>query len=696
MEGAALRVLAFGFLLAAASAQKENCPSGWYYYRRHCYHLYKPASYTKELASTYCLARGAHLITYRDENEVNNVHEYLISHSANIVYYTGFQFRNGNFTTDDGLPVRYTNWAPGEPSLGKASGDCVDVRFTLSTRKSLWYVRDCSTRLALLCKKPSVCRGPTRTTYYYRGRCYTIQTTSLNQPSAVTSCRLRDKSELLSLHSKKEKDVVFRFLNAAFGGTRWLWTGLQIKSDDEPYQWVDKSFVDYSNWLAGHPTPGLSAPRCVEMYQSPTSHIGYGKWRDTNCMTQTLASVCARTVGAEELIPEDDDQVQAVLITAGKVGKNAGKTQCMSSSMQYNLSYKIAHPGKYSQPCLYGDQGGQAYANFIQTYRGDQRAQPGTHNGPLSSRCRCAAKADDENEQWVFDFGYTDCGTHRIIVTDARHRSDKITYVNNIYAGSLSSGNTSLAQSDPSDYRHITLQCSLDAVLFVSTYGYLIDVYSSSVFVLESGGSFTASSYFVRNARPVGRNETSPITFTVGLPVTYEFSLETEDDLYLHPMQCWISNGDREYYPRVVAVFNGCASKENVNFAPTRYRFDEATNTSSKYFQLSLVAFAFQNREENIYYLHCTVRICGAGAGQELCQPTCGDSQQRRQRRQHADVGYSSSSDVRQLSGNPLLTFTSPPFLVIDPHSGTQSITTFSMFSLYLSLSLLYAIIFTL
>ncbi|XP_065193086.1 uncharacterized protein LOC135824282 [Sycon ciliatum] len=686
--------LTFGIACtASALVMSENCPGGWYYYRRHCYYSlgtnayythYRSGDpgYTKDYSTTFCLGRGAHPITYRDENEVNNVHEYLISKDSDVRYWTGFKFRNGNFTTDDGYPVRYTNWAQGEPNLGHSGGDCVEVRFSLSTRKSLWYVEDCgSSRPLVLCKKPSVCAGSG--TYYYGGRCYTIQRTALNQPSAVTSCRLRDRSELISFHSQKEKDVIFRFLNAAFSGTKWLWTGLEKSSDESPYQWVDETFVDYSNWLAGHPTPGLSAPRCVEMYQLPASHVGYGKWRDTNCMTQTLPSVCARTVGADELIPENDHQVEAALIMAGKVGKNAGKTQCMGSSMQYNLSYKIAHPGKYSQPCLYGDQGGQAYANFIQTYRGDQRAEPGTHNGPLSSRCRCAARADDEHDQWVFDFGYTDCGTHRIIVTDARHRSDKITYVNNIYAGSLSSGNTSLAQSDPSDYRHITLQCSLDAVLFVSTYGYLIDVYSSSVFVLESGGSFTASSYFVRNARPVGRNETSPITFTVGLPVTYEFSLETEDDLYLHPMQCWISNGDREYYPRVVAVFNGCPSKENVNFAPTQYRLDEATNTSSKYFQLSLVAFALQNREENVYYLHCTVRICGAGDGEELCHRTCGKNQQRQRR--GMDAAY-----TRKLPDHPLLTFSSPPFIVLEPNGGSRPIAALPKCALFLLVMLTF------
>eukprot|EP00117_Sycon_ciliatum_P017457 scpid94996/ scgid16441/ Macrophage mannose receptor 1; C-type lectin domain family 13 member D; C-type lectin domain family 13 member D-like; Macrophage mannose receptor 1-like protein 1 len=247
-------------LWMVAQAQEDNCPGGWYYYRRHCYHLRPINSYnvrtgrgypghTKDYSTTFCLGRGAHPITYRDENEVNNIHEYLISQDSDVRYWTGFKFRNGNFTTDDGYPVRYTNWAQGEPNLGHSGGDCVEVRFSVSTRKSLWYVEDCTSATQLVfCKKPSVCAGSG--TYYYGGRCYTIQRTALNQPSAVTSCRLRDRSELISFHSQKEKDVIFRFLNAAFSGTKWLWTGLEKSSDESPYQWVDETFVDYSNWLA--------------------------------------------------------------------------------------------------------------------------------------------------------------------------------------------------------------------------------------------------------------------------------------------------------------------------------------------------------------------------------------------------------------------------------------------------------------
>ena len=74
----------------------------------------------------------------------------------------------------------------------------------------------------------------------------------------------------------------------------------------------------------------------------------------------------------------------------------------------------------------------------------------------------------------------------------------QIMYVNNIYAGKLSQDPNSTVLSS-ADFRHITIKCTLDALLTSSTFGYKIDVYSTSVFVLVGSGSFTANSYFVRN-----------------------------------------------------------------------------------------------------------------------------------------------------------------------------------------------------
>ena len=114
------------------------------------------------------------------------------------------------------------------------------------------------------------------------------------------------------------------------------------------------------------------------------------------------------------------------IILLSCAGPGLGKASCLSTGVHYNLSYKVADPKTHSAPCLYGEAPGSDYASFVQTYAGDAGGQPGTNDGPLSGKCLCVGQRDDGNEQWRFDFAYSECGTNRMPATDTRHTDDKV------------------------------------------------------------------------------------------------------------------------------------------------------------------------------------------------------------------------------------------------------------------------------
>ncbi|KAL9984866.1 hypothetical protein ACROYT_G007207 [Oculina patagonica] len=113
--------------------------------------------------------------------------------------------------------------------------------------------------------------------------CFTVRTTAVSWDDALLGCAL-DNGTLASLDSREEATLVVSLLTKS--NVTEAWIGLNDRSTEGRYVWVDGSPIPFSEWLPGEPD-GNEAENCVVQSKSD-----YGPgWADKHCF-DSKAFVC--------------------------------------------------------------------------------------------------------------------------------------------------------------------------------------------------------------------------------------------------------------------------------------------------------------------------------------------------------------------------------------------------------------------
>jgi hypothetical protein len=132
------------------------CPDGWVQHGSACYQgVVEPASWTD--AQAYCLSQRGHLVNVLSGAKQTFLNYEL--HGADI--WTGLNDRvqERTFMWDGPVPIKldnyWTNWAPGEPSLGQGK-DCMAIMHTYvngTLTDARWYTRRCDEQRMYACQR---------------------------------------------------------------------------------------------------------------------------------------------------------------------------------------------------------------------------------------------------------------------------------------------------------------------------------------------------------------------------------------------------------------------------------------------------------------------------------------------------------------------------------------------------------------
>ncbi|CAJ0924168.1 unnamed protein product, partial [Mesorhabditis belari] len=166
---------------------------------------------------------------------------------------------NGTWVYEDGSPLTYRNWGPGEPSN---TSNCA----VLASQTTQWRSADCILARPFFCAV-DIKRGcPTDWTYVsVTDSCYYFQNTThfvdgsnfttYNFTDAEMACQsLNARAHLVSIHSKDEDDVLIatqrRFGKPLVCQAWYTWIGLHGNALVGSMQWTDGTSLDYiSNQL---------------------------------------------------------------------------------------------------------------------------------------------------------------------------------------------------------------------------------------------------------------------------------------------------------------------------------------------------------------------------------------------------------------------------------------------------------------
>ncbi|XP_063422181.1 macrophage mannose receptor 1-like [Mytilus trossulus] len=273
---------------------KGSCSKPEYTFRgTSCYKFIGSPAANWQDAETKCQADGAVLVTINDLYENAFVEANM---GPNVDYWIGFKYNRDttSFAWQRNWPVKFTNWAFGEPSNGP-------LDLCVKSMNGQWDSTGCTRSMGYVCEINSAplppvtsapnghCKNPDET--IYNNFCYYFSPlTYMDWPSAGYTCTKRGM-DLVSITSAIELDYVFTTsLNARSRNGKHIaqniWIGLN-KGLQSSFQWTDNTPYSYNNWNVGEPSDPINSTteECVEMYRDSA------KWNDVNCFKKN-AFVC--------------------------------------------------------------------------------------------------------------------------------------------------------------------------------------------------------------------------------------------------------------------------------------------------------------------------------------------------------------------------------------------------------------------
>ncbi|XP_046546494.1 perlucin-like [Haliotis rubra] len=155
--------LVFVLLCALASVtaaeDRPRCPRGFLEHGSSCYWFSNIEGSFAE-ASSYCQFFGSHLARITSEDEDDYLRSRANEEKGSIGYWLGATdlIKEGEFMWEGGVPLNYTNWAPGEPNNEmhpEQSGHCLMLQMTTGYK---WNDNDCIKKTKFICeRKVSMC-----------------------------------------------------------------------------------------------------------------------------------------------------------------------------------------------------------------------------------------------------------------------------------------------------------------------------------------------------------------------------------------------------------------------------------------------------------------------------------------------------------------------------------------------------------
>uniref|UniRef100_G1N6I5 Macrophage mannose receptor 1 n=1 Tax=Meleagris gallopavo TaxID=9103 RepID=G1N6I5_MELGA len=180
----------------------------------------------------------------------------------NAKLWTGLVRRlDSSWEWTEGSPLRYLNWAPGNPSV-----ELIKMCGTFQGRNGKWENVACNQKLGYICQKrnssivddsftvPSGDTKPVkcpREWVAYAEHCYRIYRTPKIWKQAQSSCRKED-GDLTSIHNVEEYSFIVSQLG--YKPDDELWIGLSDFRFQMYFEWSDGTPVTYTKWHQRQPT----------------------------------------------------------------------------------------------------------------------------------------------------------------------------------------------------------------------------------------------------------------------------------------------------------------------------------------------------------------------------------------------------------------------------------------------------------
>uniref|UniRef100_A0A8V0XRY1 Macrophage mannose receptor 1 n=1 Tax=Gallus gallus TaxID=9031 RepID=A0A8V0XRY1_CHICK len=252
-------------------------------------------------AKRSCQQQNAELLS------VTNPHEemFLLGLTSDLGFdaklWTGLVRRlDSSWEWTEGSPLRYLNWAPGNPSV-----ELLKMCGTFQGRNGKWENVACNQKLGYICQKRNssivddsftVPSGDTKPVkcpeewVAYTGHCYRIYRTPKIWKQAQSSCRKED-GDLTSIHNVEEYSFIVSQLG--YKPDDELWIGLNDFRFQMYFEWSDGTPVTYTKWQQRQPTHTPNKADCIVMNGED------GFWADSTC-ERKLGYICKRKPLAEE------------------------------------------------------------------------------------------------------------------------------------------------------------------------------------------------------------------------------------------------------------------------------------------------------------------------------------------------------------------------------------------------------------
>ncbi|XP_063741471.1 macrophage mannose receptor 1-like isoform X2 [Eleginops maclovinus] len=252
------------------------------------YQLNSQAALSWPQAEASCKQQGANLLSIYDFHQQAYVTALLGARSSKIWIGLFLDPEHG-WKWSNGRPYRYMNWDSGHP-LSDPGHICAiaDPAVQYSWQSSL-----CSMKIGYICYSKAAEPLPTNAAdtgfcsapwIPYNGHCFNLNRTQKTWPDAQRECRF-EGGDLVTIRNVEEQSFVISQLG--YTSNDELWIGLNDRSTEGQFDWIDHSTVSFTNWEYGKPAVQTDLKDCVLIKGEN------GNWADSVC-EEKHGSICMK------------------------------------------------------------------------------------------------------------------------------------------------------------------------------------------------------------------------------------------------------------------------------------------------------------------------------------------------------------------------------------------------------------------
>ncbi|NXA31875.1 MRC1 protein, partial [Eudromia elegans] len=266
------------------------------------YQINLESALTWHQARKSCQQQNAELLSITDVHE--QIHLKALTENTDSALWVGLNrldLRSG-WEWIGGSPLRYLNWAPGNPSPepGKL---CAVLN---PEAKGKWQNWECDQKLGYICKRRNVTMIPLgifgpiicpEGWVPYVDYCYKIFRETKAWKEGLTSCQ-KEKGNLASIHNREEHSFIVSQLGYSesflllclhvLEPTDKLWIGLNDNKVQMYFEWSDGTPVTYTKWHLGEPSTTNNRPEDCVLIKGQD-----GYWADYVC-ERKAGYICKR------------------------------------------------------------------------------------------------------------------------------------------------------------------------------------------------------------------------------------------------------------------------------------------------------------------------------------------------------------------------------------------------------------------